>query len=612
MEYLASFDFFGSYLHWYVNHKKKLYTRLGGVLSIISFLICGLIFIILFNDFIDRKNPQITENDNPNSEFKKIKFGEKKIYIPWAIGDYYTHEINFTGWIYPIVYYFYGERDKKTNIMPYYYKILNYTYCNETHFKSLTYFKDEFLNFDTLYCIDMDDLIIGGDWFHDSVYYIQIDFFLCEDGVNMGTKGKKCTDYNKLMEYIGDDNAWHIELYYPEIQFKPTNKNNPLEIFYNTHFYNFNKLNTKVERLYLKEYTLIDDQGWIFGKKKNFTLWGFDKIEHDSYSRSQDGKDFITDFSSSKIYSLIIYLNRNSVIFTRQYTKLLDAIGNILSIINGIFVFFRFFSQFFTEAYQDKEIVNNVFVQKYFMNERYNRINKIALSKNYFSNLEYLIQKNMASEFKIVEKNSIFKNSEQFSILSQNDNGIKQIMIKKPKNQKIASKLDLSKNSNNNISKQNINQKSKSGGINIKKLNASYSDVDNSKINVCAKRKSLIGLIERQKKKNGVKFKVKTFELDKIKNYMKNDYKKVKSNKQLEKFSTIDFNFPYYLYLLNIFNKSFGTKRSCFVNRKFLESWEYMINVFDVTEFIKMQTNVDLINKILFGLKNDNDDISEI
>ena len=39
-----------------------------------------------------------------------------------------------------------------------------------------------------------------------------------------------------------------------------------------------------------------------------------------------------------------------------------------------------------------------------------------------------------------------------------------------------------------------------------------------------------------------------------------------------------------------------------------------MINVFDVTEFIKMQTNLDLINKILFGLKTDdeNNNILEI
>ena len=609
MDYLPAFDFFGAYLHWYVNHKKKLYTRLGGILSIISISICATIFFILFKKLIERKNPQITEDDYPNSEFKKIKFGEEKIYIPWSIGDYHSHEVNFTGWIYPIVYYFYGERDIKTNSMPFNYKILKYTLCNETNLKNVNYFDDGSVNFDTLYCIDMDDLIMGGDWFHDFVYHIQMDFYLCEDGVNMGTEGKKCTDYDELMEYIGNDNSWHIEIYYPEIQIKPRNKKNPMEIFYSTHFYNFNKLNTKVERLYLKEYTMIDDQGWIFENKKNYSLWGFDKFEHDFYSRSQDGKDFITDFTSSKIYSLVIYLNRNSKIYTRQYTKLLDAIGNILSVINGIFVFFKFFSQFFTEAYQDKEIINNIFVQRYFMNEKYNRINKMVKNQNFTSYLGNLIQKSVISDPKINMKNGISKSTEYLNILSQNDNNIKPITVKKNAKSKLVFRSDIPNNSINK-SIRKIIHKSKPASTSPKKLNTSNSNVDNSNIRICEKRKNLISPIQNKKIDE---FNLKNLELDKILIYMKNDYKKDKNNKQSKKFSSIDFNFPYYLYLLNIFNKSFGTK-SCFVNHKFLESWEYMISVFDVTEFIKMQTNIDLINKILFKLNNDggNINISEV
>ena len=598
MEYLPAFDFFGSYLHFYVNHKKKVYTHLGGILSIISISICIFIFIILLKELIDRKNPQITENDYINREFKKIKFGEKKIYIPWTIGDYHNHEVNFTDWIYPIIYYFNERRD---------YKIINYTLCNETNLKNINYFFDEYLNLDMLYCIDMGDLIMGGDLFHDSVYYIQMDFFLCEDGVNIGTKGKKCTDYDKLMKYIGYNNEWHIEIYYPEIQFKPANKNNPMEIFYNTHSYNFNEFNTKIERLYLKEYTIIDDQGWIFKNKKNYTLWGFDKLEYDSYSRINNGKNFITDFTSSKIYSLAIYIDNNSKIYTRQYTKLLDALGNILSIINGIFVFFKFFSQFFTEAYQDKEIVNNVFVQKYFMNEKYNKINKLAKKQNYTSNLKYLILSNMISDPKIDMKNSISKSSGQVSKLFKKDNDIKPIMIKKKEEKsKFAPKLDTPKESIKNS--KHVIQKLKLDDKSIKKLNVPSSDIDNSNMKLSVKRKSLI------EKNKDVEFSLKTYELDKIKIYIKNHYKKDKNNKQLKKFSSTDFIFPYYLYLLNLFNKSFVTTKSCCVNQKFIESWEYMINVFDVTEFIKMQTNIDLINRILFELKSDgeNNNISEI
>ena len=112
MELFKSLDFFGSYLHWYVNKQKKVYTLLGGVFTIISLIICFIVLISLLNGIITRSNPQITMDDQPSFEYPKIKFGEKKIYIPWTIGDYHSHDANFTGWIYPVVYYYYGERDK--------------------------------------------------------------------------------------------------------------------------------------------------------------------------------------------------------------------------------------------------------------------------------------------------------------------------------------------------------------------------------------------------------------------------------------------------------------------------------------------------------------------
>ena len=135
MEFLISLDFFGAHLHWYVNHQKKVYTRLGGILTFISFIVCSIISTFIFKNFIIRENPNIMENDKINTEFKKIKFGEEKIYIPWTIADYRTKEVNFTGYLFPIVYYFYGVRDKKTGNLPFDYKILNYTYCNETNLK---------------------------------------------------------------------------------------------------------------------------------------------------------------------------------------------------------------------------------------------------------------------------------------------------------------------------------------------------------------------------------------------------------------------------------------------------------------------------------------------
>ena len=586
MEAFVSLDFFGSYLHWYVNSKKKVYTCLGGILTVFSSIICGILLAFLIKDFMCRDNPNVTENDKSNYEFKKIKFNQQKIYIPWTISDYHN-KVNFSEWIYPVIYYYYGERNKITNNLIFKSKKLNYTYCNKTNLKDVKYFHDAYIDFNSLYCIDMDDLIMGGDYFHDFVYHIQMDFYLCEDGVNMGTEGKKCTDYDELSKYIGDDNAWHIEIYYPEIQFIQKKKNNPIELFYNAHFYNFNKLNTKVERLYLKEFLLIDDQGWIFKNNKNTTLWGFDKLESDFYSRTQDGNDFITDFTSSKIYSLIIYLSRNTKMFTRTYTKLLDALGNIISIVNGIFILFKYFSQFFTEAYQDREILNNVFFQKYDSDEKYIQFHK---------SIKHLLKSNAKFKFDspIIEKTNNLKNN---NLLYPN----KIELISKPFKEIHAEKklkffpiIDL----------------------NAKEIKSNENDLNIFTSSFCPNNmeKSFVKLNEpqtykRQIKKNNKrksKYRSVDYYIDKLQNYKKTISEKLNNNPRVIKNpSQKGVNFPYYFYLLNIFNKSFGLKKMRCVNQKFKDAWKFLINVFDVSKFIEMQTNIDLVNKIIFQIKLD-------
>ena len=601
MQLFVSLDLFGAYLHWYVNHQKKVYTILGGILTSICLIVCTIISTIIFNNFIKREKPNVTENDQTNIEFKKIKFGEEKIFIPWTIADYHSNRVNFTGYLFPIIYYFYGERDQKTGTLPYSSKILNYTYCNETNLKSLNYIQDNYVDFNTLYCIDMDDLIMGGDWFHEFVYHIQMDFFLCEDGANMGTEGKKCIDYDELSKIIGGDNAWHIEIYYPEIQFKPKNKTEPLQIFYNTHFYNFNKLNTKVERFYFKEHIMIDDQGWIFEDEKQSKFWGLDKIDSDTYIRSSDGNDFITDFSSSKIYSFVIYVSRNSKIFTRKYTKILDELGNIMSIINAIFTIFKFFSQLFTEAYQDREIVANIFCQKYDMDEKFRRI--CESRKKVLKNLN---SDNLISVFN--QKNEQKKsNDKKFPTNHQSSDNVNNLYNSKiinkfrtdANNQKIKfpSKADKALEKIKNLKSSDVYSIKRDSGSNNLQVSKNYffplNSIDNSNFILNIPQKNLYPNAIKNKKNNLNKKKL-----------IRRSYNIGVNNRPFLAIPK-NFRFPYYLYLINIFNKYFSMTRMLCVNKNFKDVWKYMINIFDLTKYIQLQTNVELINKILFELKKD-------
>ena len=99
-------DLFGTRCTFYSEKMPKLYTVTGGIFSILSILVCILIFVVFSLDDLKRKDPHITTSSIPSEGYRKIKFGEEKIWIPWRIVDYNNNEfVNHTGVLFPIIYY---------------------------------------------------------------------------------------------------------------------------------------------------------------------------------------------------------------------------------------------------------------------------------------------------------------------------------------------------------------------------------------------------------------------------------------------------------------------------------------------------------------------------
>ena len=157
-------DFYGTEFHWYFDYKPKYYTSCGGILSIISVICYVAIFIIFGLEDFKRAYPISSISTIPPLVHKTIQFGKQKIYLPWRIMDYSEKFINHKGILFPKIYYFSNKYNNVTGLMETYYKILNYTLCNET---SMRYLGNDFLidmSLDNLYCIDMEDLNMGGSW----------------------------------------------------------------------------------------------------------------------------------------------------------------------------------------------------------------------------------------------------------------------------------------------------------------------------------------------------------------------------------------------------------------------------------------------------------------
>ena len=183
-ESFAYIDLYGSSYNFYSDKKRKIYTPLGGILTLIAILLSVIIFIILYKDEFFQKKPLSTISTS-KEPYRNVKFLEEKIWVPFRIRDYRQRTFDFKrGVFYPIVYYYQAKRNYTKNALDLTYRVLSYRLCNETSMANNT---DSFIidiELEKLYCIEMDDINMGGGWDTEYINYVEIDLYICENGIN--------------------------------------------------------------------------------------------------------------------------------------------------------------------------------------------------------------------------------------------------------------------------------------------------------------------------------------------------------------------------------------------------------------------------------------------
>jgi hypothetical protein len=336
---LKYFDFFGATFSFYSERNRKFYTNLGGLLTLLSILLSIILFIYNNIDNFSHHFPTSTTSIS-KEPYKNIKFGKEKIWIPWRIRDFGGKTINHNNLLYPIIFYYRGKRNKTTNNMDIYYEFLDYKKCNETSMKknSDLYMID--IEIDQLYCIDMEDVDMGGSWDSDFLNLVTLDLYNCKNGIDYDENNTNCTTYERIREIAGENNNFQFEIYYPVVHYQPLNKTNPIFIKYTNYFYHISIFSNKIDRMYLQQHILKDDKGLISKDEKSFSYWGIVSFNGDSYTTGNK-RDLMNEGSTSRFYSFNIYLKNEVTHYHRTYKKLFLIIADGLPIINVIFVNFK-------------------------------------------------------------------------------------------------------------------------------------------------------------------------------------------------------------------------------------------------------------------------------
>ena len=611
-ELLKYLDFFGANINFYTERQRKFYTSVGGVFTLISIFFGIIVFIrINHDDFFHNKPISTTSIIKENN--KNIKFMEEKIWIPWRIRDYYSKTFNHTRLLYPIIYYYKSNKNNTKNALNISYKIINYKLCNETSMKNNynSFILD--IDLDQLYCIDMDELKMGGIWDNNFLNYIKFDLYLCQNGIDYDENNSNCSSYEKIIEATDMHNSLSFEMYYPVVYYQPMNKTNPIFIRYFNYFYHLSRFSNKIDRIYLQQYILKDDKGWFFKKEKLFSNWGYVALFGDSYSTGNK-KDLLNEGSSSRLYSFNIYLKSDVVYYNRSYKKIFLIFADGLPIVNVIFTFFKLISKIFKISSKNKILAELLFensIEKKQIIDKNNSLNlsnlkllkinsDIKFSKFKWSHKNH---NNFKIDKPITQNNNITTNNiNDFSFIQLSPvNQRKPIKFKNFENRRSSVRIRSRRTKffKNSIIQFNHNKTlfSRHNSNSLHNFNDNlesqkrYKINSNSNINI--NNNIGIGYYSNYKKRKEEK-EIK----DKANENIETKYRSYYIHKKL---------FPYKYYLCSIFIKNIQlNKNSNFLNDKFIFVYNFICQLLDISSYIMLQREFQIMkNTLMMGKYKD-------
>ena len=562
MNFLKYCDFFDTKFHFYIGGHPSNSTIFGGIMSITFFIFSILIIFIFSIEDIKKKNPITSKSEVAGGDIKIVNLHDSKIWVPFRMVTYEEKFIDHRGILHPIVSFIEGKWNSSFGMDLTYHK-LEYKLCNETSManKTTEYKIDIPLN--EIFCIENDDIPWGGSWHKDILFYFEVNLFLCEGGIDFNATDPRCTKLSELLKHR--NTSWLFEFYYPVVQFEPTNLNNPISVIYRSYFYRLSTYANKVERIYIQENKMEDDQSLTTSSPVVNSYWGMTNVYGDSYFMP-DEKDYLVKSTSSRLYSLVVYMDQGYVLYTRKYKSIFYIISEILPLLNILLLVFKNFTQYIKMTIAKKNIAEFLFANihqpqteklipiktyKNFEKKKSQEMNvkqKVRVSKNYIPKKKNNVENNCSC---IINLNAeSIKNSTPNSV----NNSIEKEKEKekeKPKNKHL--KLYINNNGNEN-------NESNLGDINIiKYLNKNQ-----------LKRKT----VNEPKR---LSFILNNSNINKVANKPEHN----NSNKKEL--------FPVSYFFMNLIFDRFIKPKSFFcLDKKYFILYNFMVQIFDISSHIKL------------------------
>ena len=553
MDFIKYIDFFNIKFSFYTNNQPNNQTIFGGIMTFLYVSLCILIFFIFSSDDLKRLSPITTISEIPYSERKLVDMNHEKIWIPFRIVDYENEFIDHRKILYIIPYLIEGRANNKKG-MDLNYTLLNYKLCNETSLANRPdkYIIDVPLN--QLFCIDKDDILFGGNWNHNFLNYLEINLYLCEDGIFYNSSDPRCS---KLTNFLKNFNSSLLfDMYFPIVQFQPTNLKTPIQIIYKNYYYRLTAHSYKIEKLYIREHILSDDISLFKSRYKNHSCWGMNTLYSDDYFLPSEFDQISNNSNTSRIYSLNIYMDDGLVHYTRTFKKIIMILSNFFPIFRFLLYFLKRFTQHIKMTITKRNLIELIFENK--------RNSHKNLFKKKFEQKKKSIVLENKSETEIMKDKTI--NNNEYN----NSNFINNITIIRNNNKynNNDKNCDIINNKNSYNNKVNMSLNDENNAIKLNKIQSPFIITKSNKSN----KSSFFYLLKSEGSHQ----------------ISKNAYKKVRKSKYI---------FPFYYYFMDIiFDNLTKPKNFFLVSKTYFTVYNFMCHIYDISSHLVFFKQFNILN----------------
>ena len=569
MNFLKYCDFFDIKFHFYVGGHPSNSNIFGGVMSILFCIIAILLIFILSIEDLRKLNPITSKSEVPGADIRIVNLHDSKVWVPWRIVTYEEKFIDHRGILHPVVSFIEGKWNSSFG-MDLTYHTLEYKLCSETSMANKTKEYKIDIPLDECFCIDNDDIPWGGSWHSDILYFFEVNLYLCEGGIDFNSSDPRCTIMSELLKHR--NTPWLFEFYYPVVQFEPTNQENPISVIYRSYFYRLSTYANKVERIYIQEKIMEDDQSIVKSSPVSKSYWGITNVYGDTYF-TPEKKDPLVKSVSSRLYSLVVYMDQGYVRYTRKYKNVFYIFSEILPLVNVLLIVFKIFTRYIKLTIAKKNITEIIFENLHEINieKPMPKKSQNDFEKKIFQDVNPKTKPRPSKNFLTLKKNSEQQNCSSMMSLNveslKNSNvNINFIPIENEKEKKVEKEKERHKTENRlKLFPDNNNEKKES---NISDLNV---------IRYLNKKQLKIRTVNEQSRDNNI---ISELNISIVKSPRQPEPKKNYIRKEL---------FPISYYYMNlIFDRLIKPKSFLCFDKKYFIMYNFMVKFLDVSSHIQV------------------------